>query len=94
MAQQDPLEVLCVKFEVNRTSTRYAPETKCSWTAQHRNIIQSPLRPSVLNSDLKYFKLSIHHLEVTHIPKIVILAYSYKVIGKRRGKKSGWRRNP
>ena len=35
----------------------------------------SPLRPYVLNSDLKYFNLPIIHLEVTHIPKIVILAY-------------------
>ena len=35
----------------------------------------SPLRPCVLNSDLKYFNLSIIHLEVTHIQKIGILAY-------------------
>ena len=35
----------------------------------------SPLRPCVLNSDYKYFNLSISHLKVTHIPKIVILAY-------------------
>ena len=44
-------------------------------TAQRRNIMFSPLRPCVLNSDLKYLNLSIIHLEVTHIPKIVILAY-------------------
>ena len=28
-----------------------------------------------MNSDLKYFNLSIIHMEVTQIPKIVILAY-------------------
>ena len=44
-------------------------------TAQRRNIIISPLRHRVLNSDKKYFNLSIIHLEVTHILKIVILAY-------------------
>ena len=44
-------------------------------TAQRRNIIISPLRPCVLNSDLKKFNLSIIQLEVTHIPEIVILAY-------------------
>ena len=44
-------------------------------TAQRRNIMFSPLRPCVLNSNLKYFNLSIIHLEVTHIPEIVILAY-------------------
>ena len=43
-------------------------------TSERRNII-SPLRPCVLNLDLKYFNLSIIHLEVTHIPTIVILAY-------------------
>ena len=47
----------------------------------------SPLRPCVLNSDLKYFSLSIIHLEVTHIPKIVILAYFLtKLYAKERGK--------
>ena len=47
-------------------------------TAQRPNAVTSsfsPLQPCVLNSDLKYFNLSISHLEVTHIPKIVILAY-------------------
>ena len=38
---------------------RYAPETNCLRTAQRRNIIN----------------LSIIHLEVTNIPKIVIPAY-------------------
>ena len=57
---------------------RYAPETNCSRTAKRPNAVTSsfsPLQPCVLNSDLKYFNLSIIHLEVTHIPKIVILAY-------------------
>ena len=39
------------------------------------NIIIFILRPCLLNSDLKYFNLSVIHLEVTYIPKIVILAY-------------------
>ena len=44
-------------------------------STSQRRIIIYPLRPRVLNSDKKYFDLSIIHLEVTHIPKIVILAY-------------------
>ena len=49
----------------------------------------SPLQPCVLNSDLKYFNLSISHLEVTHIPKIVILAYFLKSYRqKKRPKKT------
>ena len=50
----------------------------------------SPLRPCVLNSDSKYFNLSITHLEVTHIPKIVILAYFLtKLWAKEEVKKNG-----
>ena len=49
----------------------------------------SPLQPCVLNSDLKYFNLSISHLEVTHIPKIVILAYFLtKLQAKKEVKKT------
>ena len=47
-------------------------------TARRPNAVTSsfsPLKPCVLNSDYKYFNPSISHLEVTHIPKIVILAY-------------------
>ena len=51
--QLEPLEVLCVKFEDNRTSRSWdmLQETKCSWTAQRCNIIQSFLWSCVLNSD-------------------------------------------
>ena len=65
---------------------RYAPETKCSQTAQRRNIIFSS---AILRIEfrLKKFKLSIIHLEVSHMPKNCYLTlFSYKVIGKRRGK--------
>ena len=54
-------------------------------TAQRRNIIQSPLWPCELNSDLKYFMLYIIHLEVTHTKNCYPSSFSYKVIGRRRG---------
>ena len=47
---------------------------KCSWTAQRLNIIFSSATLSI-EFRLKNYNLSIIHLEVTHIPKIVILAY-------------------
>ena len=76
-AQLDPLGVLCVKFEDNRTSTFRDMLRKRIVYGQPNAVTSSfsPLRPCVLNSDVKYFNLSIIHLEVTNIPKIVILDY-------------------
>ena len=68
---------------------RYAPETKCSRTAQRRNIIISPLRPCVLNLDLKYFNLSIIHQEVTHIPIFFILAYFLTKFRQKKKRRNG-----
>ena len=79
-AQLDPLGVLCVKFEDNRTSTfRDMLRKRIVYgrrpTAQRRNIIIFSSATLRIEFRLKYFNLSISHLEVTHIPKIVILAY-------------------
>ena len=74
-----PRGVVCkICRQSDKYFQRYAPETNCLRTAQRPNAVTSsfsPLQPCVLNSDKKYFNLFISHLEVTHIPKIVILAY-------------------
>ena len=52
-AQLDPLEVLCVKFEDNRTSTFRDMLRKRNVHGQTNAVTSSfsPLRPCVLNSD-------------------------------------------
>ena len=47
------------------------------FTAAQRHKIIYPLRPCILNSATKYFNLSIIHLEVADIQKIVILGYFF-----------------
>ena len=76
-AQLDPREVLSVKFEDNHTSNFRDMLRKQNVHGRPNAVTSSfsPLRPCVLNSDLKYFNLSIIHLEVIYITTIAILAY-------------------
>ena len=81
-AQLDPLEVSCVKFEDNRTSTfrdmlrkRIVHGRPNGPTAQRRNIIIFSSATLRIELRLKIFYPAIINLEVTHIPEIVILAF-------------------
>ena len=96
--QLDPLGVLCVKFEDNRTSTfrdmlrkRIVYGRPNRPTAQRRNIIifSATLR---IEFRLKIF-LPVHYPPGSnpHTKNCYPSLFSYKVMGKRRGKKNGGR---
>ena len=75
-----------MKFE-NKYFQRYAPETNCSRTAQRRNIIIFSSATLRIEFRFKIFK-PVHYPPGSnpHTKNCYPSLFSYKVIGKRRGK--------